>query len=403
MVPNHYSPKLSAVDQMVVAAVPPGGNWKNVPVHVPSARLVQIREGYRNGEGSRSTYYGRLRPNAPAYTINTYIGRPGNGCHIHYEQNRLISQREAARLQSFTDRFAFHGSRTSINQQIGNAVPPLLAFQIARQLGETGSFVDLFAGAGGLSLGLVWAGWRPIVANDIDETFLTTYRDNIHDSVIVGDIREAPVLAQLRKATIAGRRRFEGRPLFVVGGPPCQGFSTAGNRRSLEDPRNQLFHNFIRFIEAVKPDGFIFENVMGLTNMEGGKVFEMICDALGTVAGSLAVWRLSAEDYGVPQRRRRLFIIGLRNKRQTISQPPTVCARDFDDLLGNRGPVTVRGALEDLPAIRAGDDGSALKYRKEPRTSYQRLMRGLITPEQFLAELREGVERLPTKPRRSSR
>src|SRR5229473_1299905 len=103
MIPNHYSPRLSEIDLMIVKHVPPGGNWKDVPQFVPSQRLAQIRVSYRNGEGSRSTYYGRLHPDAPSYTINTYISRPGNGCHIHYEQDRLISQREAERLQGLPD------------------------------------------------------------------------------------------------------------------------------------------------------------------------------------------------------------------------------------------------------------------------------------------------------------
>src|ERR1019366_7782858 len=116
-IPNHYSAKLSKLDLEVAVAVPPGGNWKNIPVHVPSQRLEQIRVSFAAGEGSRSTYYGRLRPDAPSYTISTYFSRPGNGCHLHYDdgQDRVLSQREAARLQSFPDSFVFQGSKNSIN------------------------------------------------------------------------------------------------------------------------------------------------------------------------------------------------------------------------------------------------------------------------------------------------
>ena len=148
-IPNHYSASLSELDLMIASAVPPGGNWKDVPESVPSRRIQQIRESYVAGKGSRSTYYGRLRPDAPAYTINTYFSRPGNGCHLHYDftQQRVLSQREAARLQSFPDSFVFQGSKNSINQQIGNAVPPLLAYQIALRFPTAGQFVDLFSGA----------------------------------------------------------------------------------------------------------------------------------------------------------------------------------------------------------------------------------------------------------------
>ena len=105
MIPNHKAAKLSELDMMIVNSVPPGGNWKNIPLDVPSKRIEQIRDSYAQGKGSRSTYYGRLLPDMPAYTINTYFNRPGNGCHIHYEQDRVLSQREAARLQSFPDDF----------------------------------------------------------------------------------------------------------------------------------------------------------------------------------------------------------------------------------------------------------------------------------------------------------
>lgn len=134
MIFNHYASSLSELDMQVIKCVPPGGNWKNIPESVPSQRLAQIRESYKAGKGSRSTYYGRLRPDMLSYTINTYFNRPGNGCHMHYDQDRTISQREAARFQSFPDSFEFIGSLGAINNQIGNAVPPLLAYQIAKNI-----------------------------------------------------------------------------------------------------------------------------------------------------------------------------------------------------------------------------------------------------------------------------
>ena len=168
----------------IVHSVPPGGNWKNIPLSIPSKRIEQIRESYAQGKGSRSTYYGRLLNNMPSYTMNTYFNRPGNGCHIHYEQNRVLSQREAARLQSFPDSFDFSGSMGAINTQIGNAVPPLLSFQIAeiltKKLGSKGCYIDLFSGAGGLGLGFKWAGWESKLANDIEPKYLETFGRHIH-------------------------------------------------------------------------------------------------------------------------------------------------------------------------------------------------------------------------------
>jgi len=221
-IPNHHTAKLSKLDLDVARAVPPGGNWKNIPPEIPSKRLEQIRVSFAAGEGSRSTYYGRLHPDRPSYTINTYFNRPGNGCHLHYDykggQHRVISEREAARLQSFPDNFVFLGSHVAVHKQIGNAVPPLLAYQIAKTLPVTGQYVDLFSGAGGLSLGFKWAGWQPIVANDIESSFLDTYQQNIHPTVVCGDIREKHIFRKIVEAIVKSRNRDV--PLLVIGGPP---------------------------------------------------------------------------------------------------------------------------------------------------------------------------------------
>lgn len=260
----------------VVNCVPPGGNWKDIPESVPSKRLEQIRESYKAGKGSRSTYYGRLRPEMPSYTINTYFNRPGNGCHMHYEQNRTLSQREAARFQSFPDAFEFIGSLGAINTQIGNAVPPLLAYQIAKSIPFKGQFVDLFCGAGGLVLGFIWAGWKPIIGNDIDKYAIETHRRNIGGAAICGDINDEDIHNTIVSMAVEAKKNNPDLPLFVLGGPPCQGFSTANTRRGTEDLRNWLFKSYAKVVKEIQPDGFVFENVKGILNLDKGKFFEMI-------------------------------------------------------------------------------------------------------------------------------
>lgn len=393
MIPNHYSAKLSDLDLAMVVHIPPGGNWKNIPTSIPSQRLVQIRESYAQGKGSRSTYYGRLHPDAPAYTINTYFNRPGNGCHLHYDyaggQHRVISQREAARLQSFPDNFCFLGSRTAINTQIGNAVPPLLAYQIALHLGSPGMFVDIFSGAGGLALGFKWAGWQPIVANDIERIALETYAKNIDSSVIVGDIRDDQVFSKIVSLAVAGRQSKPDSKLFVLGGPPCQGFSTAGNARSMQDERNSLFKNYQQIIEAINPDGFVFENVMGLLSMENGLVFQQIKTALESVTDNLSTWKVDTANYGIPQRRKRVILIGLQQEKQPIPPPTPVCDSDGSGLLGLSPVVRVDEAISDLPPLEAGQDGEHLDYIMPALTKYQSLMRNIITPAQYLKKLHD--------------
>lgn len=389
MIPQHLAPKLSELDLMVARAVPPGGNWKDVPESVPSKRLETIRQSYARGEGSRSTYYGRLEPSAPSYTISTYFTRPGNGCHLHHDvsQLRTISYREAARLQSFPDSFDFEGSKTAHANQIGNAVPPLLAYQLAQQFGPTGDVVDLFSGCGGLALGFEWAGWKSVVGSDINRYALDSFAKNITPRVVEGDIREQSVRDKI--VSVASGARRSNRPLVVVGGPPCQGFSTAGKARSRSDERNHMFKDYCRLVEAIDPDAFLFENVTGLLSMEKGAVFQEVLEALGKVANEVRWWKVSADEYGVPQRRNRVIVVGFRRMKPfTLPAPPL-----SRGLMGVK-PVSVLEALDDLPGLSSGQDGSQLQYKSPPQTGYQRLMRGEITASDFVAELstRQGLE-----------
>lgn len=377
MINNHYSAKLSDIDVQMVKTIVPGGNWKNIPLSIPSKRLEQIRSSYAAGQGSRSTYYGRLDPSRSAYTVNTYFNRPGNGCFIHYDlhQHRLISQREAARLQSFPDDFVFHGPKTSVFKQIGNAVPPLLAYNIAKQLGKPGVFADLFSGAGGLSLGFKWAGWIPLAANDIDKNFLETYKHNVHGDVVIGDIANKDVASRFIELVKEKRKQYSDKPFLVLGGPPCQGFSTAGARSS-KDTRNFLFKNYHHLVSELRPDGFVFENVMGMLTMDGGKFFDQIQKTLKTVAEDITVWKVNSADFGVPQKRKRVIIIG-HSKKKSLSMPTPITPTE-------ESQTSVFEALSDLPKIDAGQDGSDLDYCSKPKTNFQKLMRGQMLPEEFL-------------------
>lgn len=389
-IPNHYASALSELDLRICKSVPPGGNWKDIPEDVPSERIKNIRLSFAKGEGSRSTYYGRLHPDRPSYTINTYFTRPGNGCHIHYDfsggQHRTLSQREAARLQSFPDDFVFKGNKGSIATQIGNAVPPLLAFQVARHLNIVGETVDLFAGAGGLGLGFGWAGWKTLVGSELESSFSETYSTNVHPEIVVGDITAAQTKEKILEKIAA--IRDPKKTLCVLGGPPCQGFSTAGNKRSMEDDRNWLFKDYCKLLSALKPDIFVFENVTGLLNMEGGRVFEMVKAELSRHAKRLIVWKLHSENYGVPQRRSRVIIVGDNTGKIPEAPPKMISSMTADDLISNMpNPPSVRDALDDLPPLSPGQDGSTLSYKHGATTPYQELMRGQITADLYLKKI----------------
>jgi DNA (cytosine-5)-methyltransferase 1 len=396
IIPNHYAPKLSDLDKIIISHIPQGGNWKNIPESVPSQRLVQIRESFKAGKGSRSTYYGRLRDDMPAYTISTYFPRPGNGCNIHYEQERTLTQREAARLQSFPDSFVFKGSLTAINDQIGNAVPPLLAYQLARALPIKGQFVDLFCGAGGLSLGFAWAGWTPVIGNDINLNALETHKTNIREEIICGDITFSEVIDSIIERCQNAIKTHPQKPLYIIGGPPCQGFSTANRFKNMNDQRNWLFKAYSEVLKRVKPQGFLFENVTGILNFECGQFFEMIKKDLGKNVELIKTFKFNCAEYGIPQRRERIIVIGSSQKiLGTFSLPPITTIPKAESMqkmfdTGERrlpNVVNVKEALSDLPIVVSGEDGSRKPYRLEPIGLYQFFVRGQITAKEYIDAL----------------
>lgn len=123
----HECPRMSETDKLLVKHIPPGGNYRDIPDEIAPGRVKKYKES-----GGRTTAYGRLHPNRPSYTINTYFRRPNVGSNFHYEEDRLITAREAMRFQSFPDDFElFFNSQDKRNAMIGNAVPPLMARAVA--------------------------------------------------------------------------------------------------------------------------------------------------------------------------------------------------------------------------------------------------------------------------------
>jgi DNA (cytosine-5)-methyltransferase 1 len=386
MLYNHICSPLSELDMEMIKSVPAGGNWQDIPKRVvqKSARLMQI-----NKSGGRTTYYGRLRNSLPSYTINTFFNRPGNGTFIHPEQDRLISMREAARLQSFPDRFRFLGSVSSRYKQIGNAVPPLLARAIATLL-RPGFVVDVFSGAGGLSEGFVQAGHEVILATDSNSNMCKTYIYNHPTtSVVQADLHlteHSTLLLEEIERQLAGKHLNS-----LIGGPPCQGFSTAGNR-NVSDLRNSLVFRMLELVRILMPDNVVIENVPGLKWMQRGQVLESIKNKLEQEDYSVTVLNLRAEEFGVPQRRRRVFVIGMRNRyhERVLGGifAPLVRGRTRDEvMIGAEDlppPVSVSEAISDLPTIASGGGEDLIEYdSKWIETDYQKLMREMLSFEDF--------------------
>lgn len=126
----HQRPRMSEMDEVIISHIPPGGNYQDIPDEVAPGRVLNFKRS-----GGRTTTYGRLHPDRPSYTINTYFRRPNVGCNFHYSEPRLITPREAMRFQSIPDEIELcYGSQDQRNALIGNAVPPLMARAVAWSL-----------------------------------------------------------------------------------------------------------------------------------------------------------------------------------------------------------------------------------------------------------------------------
>ena len=215
--------------------------------------------------------------------------------------------------------------------------------------------VDLFSGAGGLSAGAVAAGVQVALAVESDPHAAATYRAN-HPNVdlLLDDIRCIPDLPPLHTTL----------PTVLFGGPPCQGFSTSNQRtRSLDNPLNHLYVHFIRQVRSMRPTFFVFENVKGFLETKGRFFFSATVRGLRQLGYSVAHGILTATDYGIPQRRSRLFIIGSLTHSPKLP-PPRATA-----------PTTVSDALLDLPELHNGAAFQEFSYRTDPQSDYARLLR----------------------------
>jgi len=172
--------------------------------------------------------------------------------------------------------------------------------------------VSLFSGGGGLDLGFQKAGYEIIWAIDNNKNAVATYKENIGNHIICADINKID-LAMIPNADV------------VIGGPPCQSFSLAG-KRNVEDERGQLVWRYIEIIRHVKPKAFVFENVMGLLsakNKNGEKIFELLKRAFCDIGYNIESMVVNAADYGIPQRRKRVLIVGVNNGKEFAFPSPT--------------------------------------------------------------------------------
>ena len=220
--------------------------------------------------------------------------------------------------------------------------------------------IDLFCGCGGLSKGFEMAGFEIEIAIDMWEDAVKTYNHNHNQKVAVcEDIHNwsDEFLKELAS---------KGEIVGVVGGPPCQGYSTVGTR-DVNDPRNHLYLEYCRIVEKINPDFFVLENVKGLTTLAQGAFRDDIIKRFGDLGYNVKYEIVNAADYGVPQNRLRVFFVGIKGKEFVFPKP-------LDYVL------TCEDALSDLPKLNSADGLDEIHhYASEPVNEFQKKMRGLCT------------------------
>ena len=213
--------------------------------------------------------------------------------------------------------------------------------------------VSLFSGGGGLDLGFKNAGYNILWAIDNNQDAVNTYKVNIGEHIICADINKIDE-EQIPHADV------------VIGGPPCQSFSLAGNRH-VEDARGQLVWRYIKIISTIKPKAFVFENVTGLIsakNSKGEKILSLLQSAFKNIGYNISTKVVNAADYGVAQNRERVIFIGIRkdfNLQPVIAD--TICG-DVNGLFAKQPYFTFGDAVSDLEFLEAGEKSKSDKYHK---------------------------------------
>lgn len=199
-------------------------------------------------------------------------------------------------------------------------------------------YVELFAGAGGLSLGFEQAGFQNVFSIEFDKVIAKTYQYNFPENrLLVSDVKE---MGNDEIINLVGDNTID----VVIGGPPCQGFSLAGRngRTFVEDERNYLFKEFVRFVSVIRPKMFVMENVARMASHNKGKTIQEIVNEFELLGYDVQYKILQAADYEVPQKRQRIFVIGTTG--QSFTYPVVIDQK-----------VSVEMAIGDLPSLESGE------------------------------------------------
>ncbi|KAB2174512.1 DNA cytosine methyltransferase [Staphylococcus epidermidis] len=227
--------------------------------------------------------------------------------------------------------------------------------------------IDLFSGAGGLSLGFENCGFETVLAidkwKDAIETFNFNHKEKIGSTIDIHKFTNNDILKYKRDV------------IGIIGGPPCQGFSLVGTRDT-NDPRNSLYIEYVRFVDQIRPKFFVLENVSGLLSLEKGLFKDDILERFNNLGYNVEYKLLTASDYGVPQSRKRVFFVGLR--KDIFND----IYFNFDNL-PKANIISTQEAMSDLP--KAVNHKNLIEYKTKATNDFQRRMRknskGLLNHE----------------------
>lgn len=221
--------------------------------------------------------------------------------------------------------------------------------------------IDLFSGAGGMSVGASMCGVDVRYAVELDNHVAATFAFNHKKTTMLNqDIREvtAAQFSNLDKK----------QPKMIFGGPPCQGFSTSNQKnRDMNNANNWLYREYIRLVHEVRPDWIVFENVKGLIETGNGFFLDAVLGGLNKLGYTTSHFVLNSADFGVPQKRNRLFIVGSLHGVEIEKPKPTV-----------KNHRTVKDAISDLPELDNGDAPDIKEYSKAAQSTYAKSMRGKL-------------------------
>ncbi len=228
--------------------------------------------------------------------------------------------------------------------------------------------IDLFCGAGGLSEGFRQGGYTVLAGQDFDDKAGATFASTHPEATFIGGPIQNVSPQQLLKAANARRGEID----VIVGGPPCQGYSVYNHQRGVNDPRAGLFREYLRIVEGIHPRWLVMENVTGITSIADGGIVREIFEGMNSLGYRVDKQILRAEEFGVPQERRRVFFVATRTDAPILFPKPT----HGEGLLPY---VTIWDAISDLPKLNNGEKAENRQYASAPKNDYQASLRGTCT------------------------